>query len=1251
MSGNKAFTNIVDGPAAPEAVQRFLSSRSIDHRWDRSRGIIFHGARPSRITSTWMPEQGITFANPPSSPRNYAVRSMDRTRPVTAESTPYTPPSRHPSPHSAPSTTRPGYVKPKIYPKVDVLQEENDEMREELKKLRREHAELDKALQDLRSDHNSTLGAYHKIREALRARNEEFDVAQNQANTKTRQAKEAQEMARIAEDERRSAELAREEIQLQLEKFQRLPIEAEQLRIQAEEILDTAHQLESKLLTKYNQLEHSLHGRTTLLERKLEEKHKTALQLDQEKLETRYGTMYESKIREHQQRKTERHDYTSYRHVFKDLPTVLYHLQKELEILNRGSHTAVKHLNEQSPVKKGITHKPNAQHTAVLDRIEKYLEAQVCDATQRFDALESTLRTTFSLLQRLKSTSHKSRTLTRALHMQPLTDATIAENWYMELNTRPFEELSFRIKSILKKGKISPTVRNALNKEESDIAKLITLHTAIARNTKMRYAAKEPLVEKIAFMQTYNAWENMYQANRVWYSNFTRDELATKDIPSSESDTAFAERGSRLNQDIWDLYEHAMKRALLGEQLGLITKEELDKVNTFFEGGAADASASVLKARKQLVGRTLEIIESRGGRVASQHARRRAGSVAIRKGARVRMETTKPRMSAGWPKTKSESARYTPSFEKTAVRQAQHVFWPSVPHSYNEPAAANDCINDTTYALLQSSGDPPAVLDSGAANSPSPQDALTPPTMSAPELNEHTTRPLPSMEAMTEASIENGDLSASILTVESIAECQNDGLNYQISTEDFRKAVMASPSSDASFWSYTLYKNDRGKKPTLHYCTSLNAAEEQAKKFIGEPVIGFDLEWEMYSSKNGSIKQNVSLIQIAAEEKIALFQIALFKGESIEELMPPSLRQILASDKVVKTGVNISGDARRMKDWLGVEMKGVFELSHLYKIVFFSESEPRKVNRSLVNLARQVKEVLRLPLKKDDVRTSAWSRKLSIAQTTYAGADAYAGFRLYHALDAKRKRMKPTPPRPDFFEKHGPLILGDGTKIPYKAPRLRLAPSQQVTARKASDEEGEEVFFDAEETLDLPEPEPVNVAGVRLAGLNISYPILPSIGDYSSSIAKPDEGDKFKSDAEHPEAEHESGTKTQESTRSASKTSKRTHPKSAEISEADAWVQNWRTSLAPEYNLQCRDSELRAWHLWHKQDMTVSQVAACVGDPPLKQATVASYIMQALKNENLPFTAERINDVVQVLPSSITWRYDKIISQAKTDAS
>ena len=236
-----------------------------------------------------------------------------------------------------------------------------------------------------------------------------------------------------------------------------------------------------------------------------------------------------------------------------------------------------------------------------------------------------------------------------------------------------------------------------------------------------------------------------------------------------------------------------------------------------------------------------------------------------------------------------------------------------------------------------------------------------------------------------------------------------------------------------------MYKSSTGKSIKMHYCRRMADAEKYLPYFLHEPVIGFDMEWEIAGN---NIKRNASLFQIASEDRIALFHIALFEGDNADELMPPSLRHILETPNILKTGVNIAGDFSRLRTYFNIEGRGIFELSHLYKVVKYSDGNRRLINKIPLKLAAQVEDVLHLPLKKDNVRVSAWSKKLDMEQCEYAATDAYAGFRLYHALEAARKTMKPMPPRPALYELQKPLVLGDGTEVsPGAKPKVRSKPT------------------------------------------------------------------------------------------------------------------------------------------------------------------------------------------------------------------
>lgn len=239
--------------------------------------------------------------------------------------------------------------------------------------------------------------------------------------------------------------------------------------------------------------------------------------------------------------------------------------------------------------------------------------------------------------------------------------------------------------------------------------------------------------------------------------------------------------------------------------------------------------------------------------------------------------------------------------------------------------------------------------------------------------------------------------------------------------------------SSTPFWEHSLYRDSKGKKPLVHYCRSAETSEKTARLFLKSPVLGFDMEWRVEKkTEDGKhmrrgIRDNVSVIQMSNAERIAVFHIAAFKTVDNIDTTFPTLRKIMETPTIIKAGVNIKGDCTRLQKNLGITSSGVFELSHLYKLVEFAHTTPDLINRKPVGLAQQVQQHLGgLPLSKEEsVRSGDWSRKLSWEQCQYAASDAYAGYQLFLALEAKRRAMKPTPPRPAFAELNLPIDIGE----------------------------------------------------------------------------------------------------------------------------------------------------------------------------------------------------------------------------------
>ncbi|KAF3392351.1 Werner syndrome ATP-dependent helicase [Talaromyces pinophilus] len=295
-----------------------------------------------------------------------------------------------------------------------------------------------------------------------------------------------------------------------------------------------------------------------------------------------------------------------------------------------------------------------------------------------------------------------------------------------------------------------------------------------------------------------------------------------------------------------------------------------------------------------------------------------------------------------------------------------------------------------------------------------------------------------------------------------VSDAEHTGImsSHELLDDTDEPPIVASDDTKPQFWSHNQYKTPEGGKIGIHYCKNLEHAERAAALFSGSKLLGFDIEWKPQAQTTSGIKSNVSLIQIANEERIALFHIALFKGNEIQDLVPPSLKKLLESTDTVKVGVSIKADCSRVRRHLDIDTKGQFELSHLYKLVKYGSTQPKMVDRRAVNLAQQVEELLGLPLRKDsDVRKSDWTKPLDYTQVQYAASDAYACICLHRTLEAKRKALNPVPPLPAFAELNLPILLAEEDKVEIedKVAELSVRMKESLELVDAGEEDVVEV--------------------------------------------------------------------------------------------------------------------------------------------------------------------------------------------------
>ncbi|KAK8003744.1 hypothetical protein PG989_003463 [Apiospora arundinis] len=434
---------------------------------------------------------------------------------------------------------------------------------------------------------------------------------------------------------------------------------------------------------------------------------------------------------------------------------------------------------------------------------------------------------------------------------------------------------------------------------------------------------------------------------------------------------------------------------------------------------------------------------------------------------------------------------------------------------------------------------------------------------------------------------------------------------WKVSEPLFRAAKSAAPGTPGSFWSYRMYRGpgkDGSEQPVkVHYCKSRHTADRVCEQyFMNEKVIGFDLEWLVdYGRRISGARRNVSLIQIASPSRIALFHVACFPKEDDKNLVPGAFKRIMEDSGITKVGVWIKGDATRLRTNLGIDSKGLMELSHLHNLVTHSRTgEYKNINKKLVPLATQVEQWLHLPMFKGaDVRSSDWTRPLNMDQVIYSASDAYAGVQLHATLEHHRKQLDPCPPTPHHAELDLPIRLIDGSDL-----------------ETSSDEELAE------------EPEPED--------------------DQSQTLSPTARRRLLKAHVKEAELQPKrGGKKTPVKTKATPEAEIELRQKDARVETAEAWVaafkkENQPTDPLDMVMLDCATTyELRAYHIWHtNKGMSVADVASILRSPPLVTRTVVGYIWSAVRKERLPVDRARyFAEVVEALPE----KQAKIAKQAQ----
>ncbi|KAH8548701.1 ribonuclease H-like domain-containing protein [Umbelopsis sp. PMI_123] len=179
------------------------------------------------------------------------------------------------------------------------------------------------------------------------------------------------------------------------------------------------------------------------------------------------------------------------------------------------------------------------------------------------------------------------------------------------------------------------------------------------------------------------------------------------------------------------------------------------------------------------------------------------------------------------------------------------------------------------------------------------------------------------------------------------------------------------------------------------YCTR-NPVETNAiiRNMVKEgQIFGLDLEWRPTFVK-GAKENKTALVQLCNSKSVLIIQISRMG------VFPHELKGLLQNRKILKTGVNIRGDALKLYRDFRILTNGLVELSTLARATHASELEGYKG----LSLRLLCAIFLGKSLPKGTTRLSRWDAPtLSSKQRQYAADDAYASFAVYQAINYRKK--------------------------------------------------------------------------------------------------------------------------------------------------------------------------------------------------------------------------------------------------------
>ncbi|KAI8983422.1 ribonuclease H-like domain-containing protein [Trametes punicea] len=199
---------------------------------------------------------------------------------------------------------------------------------------------------------------------------------------------------------------------------------------------------------------------------------------------------------------------------------------------------------------------------------------------------------------------------------------------------------------------------------------------------------------------------------------------------------------------------------------------------------------------------------------------------------------------------------------------------------------------------------------------------------------------------------------------------------------------------------YDVYSwSTKSPQTRLVYIQNVNTANKAISQ-LDTKVLGFDLEWKPNYIK-GMPENPVALVQLASEHLILLIHVSYMCT------FPEKLRELLADATVVKAGVGIQKDCKKLYYDHGVDTRNCVDLSLLARTV--DNSRWKGNYSSPIGLSRLCETYEERTLQKGRVQRSNWELPLDLRQQQYAANDCHAGLTLYTRLAAMAAAMSPIP--------------------------------------------------------------------------------------------------------------------------------------------------------------------------------------------------------------------------------------------------